>query len=369
MTDPVAPEAPEAPAAPAPDPHIRSRAQIARELFGSEYKGEVPTPEPAPVEEPEEAKPLDTEGGEEAPPEEPTEGEQPEEGETAPEDTGETPIGTLSELAEHFELDLPYVQSLKVQVNVDGTPTEATIGDLIKSYQITEAAEHRLEAAKSIAQKESEAWAAKQRELETQFQVAAELISKQEQNLERDIKAIDPKLRDEDPAEWAARIQEFNARRAEIAQAKYETVNKYQVVAETRARESAAITDRFKAEQAQVLLEKLPEWQDAKVADTEKAEIADYLFRQGYVPQELDGLIDHRQVLIARKAMLYDKSRGQVDTAKKRVAKVPRIMKSGAPKPAEQRAIEKVNALKSKLTKTGSMEDALAYRMAKRGVR
>jgi hypothetical protein len=366
MTDPVvAPEgAQETP------PPRRSRAEIARELFGSEYKGEVPAPEPKPVET-EEPKPVDTEAGEEPPIEEPTEGEEPEEGEeTAPEeDKGETPIAALSELVEHYELDPDWALTLKVPVNVDGTPTEATIGDLIKSYQLTEAATNRLEAAKTIAQKESEAWAAKQQELETQFQVLAELIKHEEANLERDVKSIDPKLRDEDPAEWAARIQEFNARRGQIAQIKTATVDRYKAVAETRARESQALKDQFMVDQHKVLLEKIPEWKDQQKADVEKAEIADYLLHTGFAPQELSDLIDHRQVMIARKAMLYDKSRGQVDTAKKRVAKVPKIMKPSAPKPAEQLASERIQALKRRLDKTGSEQDALAYRLAKRGVR
>jgi hypothetical protein len=371
MTDQTSPSATgEVQTIVAPPPERKSRAQIAKELFGNEYKGEVPA-EPKPAETTEEPEPVNTEAGEEPPLiEEPAEGEEPTEGdETASEETGETPIATLSELAEHFELDPDYVQTLKVPVYVDGTPTEATIGDLIKSYQLGEAADHRLELAKAYQAKQGEAWAAKHQELEQNFQVLAEMIKLEDANLERDMKAIDPKLRDEDPAEWAARIQEFTQRRAQIAQMKNATVEKYKVVADQRARESEEIKNQFMAEEHKVLLQKLPEWQDQKRADAEKAEIANYLVQSGFQPQELSNLIDHRQVVIARKAMLYDKSRGQVDTAKKRVATVPKIMKSGAPKPAEQRASERLMALKAKLAKTGTVEDAVAYRLAKRGVR
>src|SRR4249920_1688625 len=154
-----------APAAP-PEPAIRSRAEIARELFGKDFHGEVaPASKPEEAEEP---KPVDTEGGE-VPPEQP-EGEQPEEGvsETAPEeDTGETPIETVSELVEHLGTSQDWLNTLKVPVTVDGTPTDATIGDLIKSYQIATAAEHRLEDAKAVAKKESEVWAAKHSQIDT----------------------------------------------------------------------------------------------------------------------------------------------------------------------------------------------------------
>lgn len=358
-------------------PGPRSRAEIAREMFGNEFFDDG-KPEAEPAEGPKpspEPKSGDTQPDEEPPvTEEPTEGEEirePEGGEPqAPDEAeGETPIAHLSELIQHYEpgIDLDYVNSLKVPVTVDGTPTEATIGDLVKSYQIIEAAEHRLSDAKAVAQREQEALAAKNAETEGHYRVAAELIKSAEATLERDIKAVDPKLRDEDPAEWAARREEFAERRGFIEKMKRDTVAGYQTFQQTQAAEVKQKIDAFTAEQAVILLQKLPEWQDAKRAETEKTELADYLIRQGFAQQELAGLIDHRHVLLARKAMLYDKSRGQVETAKKRVAKVPKVMKPGAPKPAEQRATEKLAALKAKMQRTGSPEDALAYRLAKRG--
>src|SRR5262245_37005995 len=96
---------------PAPEPSRKSRAQIAKELFGNEYKG--------PVEETasktEEAKPVDTEADEEAPiEEEPAEsGETAEGSETAPaEEEGETPITTFSELVDHYGLDPEWAKTL-----------------------------------------------------------------------------------------------------------------------------------------------------------------------------------------------------------------------------------------------------------------
>jgi hypothetical protein len=279
----------------------------------------------------------------------------------------------VSELLEHLGKDDPvdpeWFNTLKVPVHVDGTPTEATIGDLIKSYQMTEAATNRLEDAKKYAQANTEAWAAKQQELDSQFQVLAELIQAEEQTLERDVKAIDPALRDNDPAEWAARITEFQHRRGHIEQTKVAAVAKYKANADARAKEFDTWKAKTQQEQNDILLQKLPEWREPGKAETEKVQIADYLIRQGFTQGDLSNLIDHRQVLMARKAMLYDQSRGQVDTAKKRVAKVPRIMRPGAPKPTEQLASEKLHALKSRLEKSGSIEDAVAYRLAKRGAR
>jgi hypothetical protein len=337
-------------------------------MFGPAYVGEVGKAKP------EETAPPPEDANEGAAPEveEPAEGEpvgEPEE-ETAPtEDAGEMPIATVSELVEHLEADPSWFDGLKMSFNVDGMPTEATIKELVDSYQLRGAAEHRFETAKAIAQKESEVWAAKQQELDGQFQVLAELIQAEEQTLERDVRAIDPSLRDTDPAEWAARVTEFQHRRGHIDQMKVNAVAKHRSNAEARTKEFDNWKAKTQQEQNEILLQKLPEWREPQKAETEKVQIADYLIRQGFTQGDLSNLIDHRQVLMARKAMLYDQSRGQVDAAKKRVAKVPKVMKPGAPKPTEQRAAERLQGLKAKLEKSGSIEDAVAYRLAKRGAR
>lgn len=371
MTDPtVVPGADPAPATPEPAAP-KKLSDYARELYGNEFYGK---PEEAKPTETEEAKPVDAQAGEEVPQkEEPTEGGKPEEGkQPAPaEDTGEIPIASVSELVEHLETSPDWFNSLKVNVQVDGIPTEATVGDLIKNYQITEAAEHRLEKAKAMIQEKAEAWNAKHAQYDQQMAVLGTFIQAEEARLESDTRAVDPKLRDEDPAEWAARITEFDQRRAHIGQLKANAYAQWQANQYARTQEATAVRDQVKAEQSQILMQKLPEWQDTKQANVEKTKIAEYLLREevGFQPQELDQLLDHRQVLIARKAMLYDESRGSVDTAKKRVATVPKIMKSGAPKAREQLASERLAALRDKMVKTGHPDDALAYTLAKRGAR
>jgi hypothetical protein len=370
-TQPVETQTPSPATAPAPaTPTRRSRAEIAAELFGSDYKGKVEEAKP-------QEKELAAQPDKEAPKvpveEPPSEGEgeapKPEEEKPAPaEDTGERPIETVSELAQHLEADPEWINTLKVAVKVDGRQAEVPLGDLIASYQKQEMADQYLKEARDAKHSTTQELAEKRNALESEYRVAADLVKSVEATLERDVKAIDPKLRDEDPAEWAARIQEFNQRRANIERMKYETVEGYKTAMQTQAAEAGRIRDEFRTQQNALLLEKLPEWQDPKRADDEKVKLTDYAFRVGFTQPELANLLDHRQVLILRKAMLYDESRGQVDTARKRVASVPKIMKPGAPKPREQLAAEKLQGLKAKLEKSGSLDDALAYRMAKRGV-
>lgn len=358
--------------APPPETERAKLSRVAKEVFGRDFhEAEQPVEETVKRPEPDDAK----KGEEVSEPE----GEQqpevaePEEGATtaAEEDTGETPIATVSELLEHLkDADPKWFNALKMSFAVDGTPTEATIGDLVESYQIAEAARNRLEDAKRIAQKESEAWASKQAEFDRQLASLGELVKYEEAKLESDVKAIPPNLRDEDPAEWAARIAEFGQRRNHIEKLKADGVAKWQANMEARKAEAKALIDRFEGEQKKVLLQKIPEWQDDTKADEEKGRIKQYLLNIGFAPEELD-IKDHRMVLVARDAMRYGMSRAQADAAKKRVATVPKVMKPGAPKAKEQLASERLAALKDRVkTNSGANSEsaALAYILAKRGI-
>lgn len=62
----------------------------------------------------------------------------------------------------------------------------------------------------------------------------------------------------------------------------------------------------FVQSQAEALAKKLPEWSDPQVKQREQSEIADYLRAEGFTDQELAHLYDHRAIVLARKAMLYD---------------------------------------------------------------
>lgn len=353
---------------------IKSLSLLAREMYGDEFKGEVkPATEP---EKPEpEAKP-DAEGAEAEPEgegnEEPEEGEA--EGEAEPEgDEGKEesegePVQTVSEFLQTLEVDPEFFSGLKVQVKVDGKPAETTVADLVKSYQIGSAAEHRLEEAKSKAKAITEEAAAKSEALKGEYAKVAKLVEHAEAMLDQDAKAIDwAKLREDDPAEYAARKAEHAERRQRIETMKRDAVAAWQQQAGKTTAEQAEILKRhIQAEQA-ALLEKLPEWRDDAKAKADKAKLADYLLRQGFTSEDIMGASDHRLILVARKAMLYDEGKGKVETARKKLAKVPKVMKPGAAKPKEQIDRERLEQLRLKARKSGRLEDAQAYLKAKRG--
>ena len=120
--------------------------------------------------------------------------------------------------------------------------------------------------------------------------------------------------------------------------------------------ESKAYAEMLKHEHDS-LMTKLPEWKNEKVAAKERSEIASYLTNEGYDNDDINGLTDSRAVIIARKAMLYDKiikGAAKQPAQAKPAAKIlaPGKQTTGQAKPAKEIA--------QRFKQSGSMEDALA---------
>lgn len=73
-------------------------------------------------------------------------------------------------------------------------------------------------------------------------------------------------------------------------------------------------------QEAQAMKQAIPEWKDQTRAESEKAELRQYLVKAGLNENEVGSITDHRQVAIARKAMLYDKL---MASGKQKVATAP----------------------------------------------
>jgi hypothetical protein len=72
--------------------------------------------------------------------------------------------------------------------------------------------------------------------------------------------------------------------------------------------------------EAQAMRQAIPEWKDQARANAEMTELKQFLAHAGFGEQEIASVADHRQVTLARKAMLYDKLVAQ---GKQKVATAP----------------------------------------------
>jgi len=174
-----------------------------------------------------------------------------------------------------------------------------------------------------------------------------------------ELKSIDRALDTYNKIDWAQQFDTdpFNAMKLreqrdqlrEQRNAKYAELN--QKHESYRAGQAQAAQQALASEHA-ALLAKLPEWRNSDVAAKEKTEIATYLKNSGFQPAELSTLSDHRALIIARKAYLYDKLQAGKSDKVKQVREAPPVVKPGVtPKPNPKAEFTKV---KSHLRKLGT---------------
>lgn len=295
--------------------------------------------------------------------EEPTEGE-PTEGEPAEPTEGEetdTAVSTLNDLAAKIGVDVADLYKITIPATGEDGRTELSLSELKDAWQ---------EQAK-IA-KQASALEEKQRAVDAQHAQAAQMwdqriqessavFSYMAQQLEADIKAVDwTALRAEDPAEYAAKRQEFTDRQQGLhglwqnATQQYEQAQQEQQAAQRKGQEE------FIKAQSESLRSALPAWKDEAVAGQEKVAIREYLSASGFSADEIGNIADHRAVIIARKAMLFDAQQKKIATAKKKVVALPKVQKPGSGQSAAHEKAERRAEQMKALRKSGSTRDAAA---------
>lgn len=242
-----------------------------------------------------------------------------------------------------------------VVVKIDGKDVEVKLSELKNGYQrqadytrkTMEVSEQRkaAEAETMKARQEREAYAQNLNRLQAQLE--ATLQETQQVDWE--------KLLESDPVEYLKQQHLAQARQAKLAQV-YQA--QQQVAAQQKAEAEQAHAAHLQA-QHQALLDKLPEWKDAKKADAEKAAIRDFLIAEGFDKDALNHITDARAVVLARKAMLYDQMMSKAQAAAKKVSTLPtKVERPGVA--AEAPGLDKRTSAYQRLAKSGKVEDAAA---------
>lgn len=351
----------------------KSYSLLASERFPNAYKGEVrDEPETVTVEEGAEIETDPVEG------EELTVEAEVEEAETlTTEEQDESPedANTLEDiqawLAQEKELEVNFDDAL-VTLKINGREEKRSIADLKANSQKLEAADDILESAKAKAREERSAFyaelEAKNQQATESLTMAATLVQSAEKVLADERESVDwERLRVEDKAEYLAKKDEFKERATAIDQIKRDAATMYQNWQHQAKQEAdAARQEQLIAEQEK-LLEKLPEWANGDVASKEKGQVVNYLQEIGFSNEEISQAGDHRLILLARDAMLYRNQSETVETTKKKIEKIPKVVKPGAPKTADQRNSAKIQALQRRMQEKPTAENAFALLRAKRG--
>lgn len=239
-----------------------------------------------------------------------------------------------------------------IEIEVDGKPVKLTKAELAEHYKnglrqkdytqkTMEAAEHR-KAADAEVQKA-------RAERETYAQQLQNFAVTSESILAEQAQVLTDELLRSDPVEYLAQQRTFQERQAKLQQAHQELAR----INGERQHEQQTQMQAYRAEQLDKLQEALPEWKDPAKATEEAGKIKNYLQSQGWTPEDIGALADHRHVLAARKAMLYDALMTRAKEAAGKVAKAPpKVERPGTPQvsPTDGRTklMKELNATGSK---------------------
>jgi hypothetical protein len=245
---------------------------------------------------------------------------------------------------------------LMVRTKVDGETATVPFSELRKGYQLqkhfTRQQEQFLEERRN--------WEAARQQHEQQFtqqaSMARQILEQEERQLNeqytRDWKA----LRQEDPAEYAAQVAEYNQRLQDIKGRKTKLEQAMQQRwAEHQQQQQQVIQQRLQQEYAQ-FVEKTG-WRKPEEFQANTQRLRSYLVDQGFHPQEVDSAGDHRALIIGEKARKYDELMAKIQTAKKKVAEAP-AMPSGRAARQPTGARSKSKQAQQQLRKTGTLDDA-----------
>lgn len=262
----------------------------------------------------------------------------------AADDETDTEQSELSEDTE--EQEQPQVFSVKI----DGTEVEVTLDELQKGYsrtldytrktqqiaEVRKQAEGELQAVRAEREQYSQLLSA----LEAQVQQAAQ------PNIDWD------RLYNEDPIEWVRQreVMRDNQDRAAAIQ------SEKQRLSQLSQQEQAQFMQQKLQQEQEALLAAIPDWKDAEKAKAEKTLLVEFGQKIGFTPDELKNVVDHRAVLMLRKAALYDQMMSKRGNIKPVTNNGPRPAKPGAAGRVSN-STESVRA-QQRVAKTGRVDDA-----------
>ena len=236
------------------------------------------------------------------------------------------------------------------RVTVDGSEIEVTQDELINGYSrqqdYTRKTQELANQRKTIEQQAQE--------LQQRDAIYEQLLPKLEAQLKGEL-VNEPdwdSLYNDDPIAFVREKQIWDEKKEKLKAAEAENARLQQ---ESYAQQQQLIAQQVQEGQ-QRILEIIPEWKNAEVAQQEKLAIRDYGINVlGYTPQEMDAIYDYRALLGLRNAWLNSKT--VEATKKKPTQKAPaRVARPGTT--TRKKSVAPAKRAKQVLAKTGKVQDA-----------
>lgn len=243
-----------------------------------------------------------------------------------------------------------------ISVEIDGKQVELTKAQIAEAYRHSQDAEEVAKKSK-IADNARSLADAETRKAQQERHTYAQNLVKMAAQLEGAIQQQDKidwdQLLKDNPVAFLEQKHLYDQRQALYQQ----NLREQEDVSRKIQAEQTENLKSHLATQQQELLAKLPEWKDEGKAKAEREALKRYLIKQGYDDASINGITDHRAVILGRKAMLYDQMMDKAKAAAKKVQNLPTKIERPGVTTESGRLDGRQQAMRS-LMKTGSVEDA-----------
>lgn len=333
------------------DHSLEAAASRIEGLFG---EAEEPMPDEVEDQAEEVEEPESDDAEVEAESEEETEAEA-DEVEAEPEESDdEQQDATFASVAELEEALGQSLDNLTETVKVNGETFEVPRSELKAGYQKDADYRQKTEALK----REREAWEAERQAryqaLEQEHAQNAYVLNTMEQQLLSEFNSEElAQLRHTNPQEWTARRMEQQEKLAHFERLKQESAFRLNQMREQHAQEQQAQLAKILERERQLLHQNVAGWNDSA-----KQQAIDYLLADGWGPDDISKITDHRLLKYVWNSIRFEQGQKQAKTTVQKVKKAPKLVKPTKPASPVKVQQSSLRKLKSQLKKSGHINDA-----------
>ncbi|RLC97845.1 MAG: hypothetical protein DRI46_12310 [Chloroflexi bacterium] len=216
-----------------------------------------------------------------------------------------------------------------LNVKIDGKDTQHPLSEVIKNFQTEGSVTNKFKAL-AVERKEFEqAVTTKAVEIKASLERNQQLGQILEHEIMSEYEKTDwDDLRQYDPAEWAAKRQEFASKYQRIQRVQQELGHQAQEAHQGAINEMTTKRKVYLKEQWDLMIVNNPGWSDETTYDKDMGELSSFAAKAyGYTDEDFKHVTDPRTIEMVKDAMSF--RQGKSEVKKKRLKKVPKVQKRG----------------------------------------
>ncbi len=247
-------------------------------------------------------------------------------------------------------------------VKVDGTEREVSLNELLNGYsrqsdytKKTQQLSQERQQMGQLQQQWQQEMIAAQTERQQYIDALGQVVNQSMTGLEEYANIDWETLKEDDPIAYVTRRDEFREAQENVRAMQGQQAYAMQ---QQDAEMQNAIQYRTREEMG-MLVQKIPEWKDKETRQELTKNLREYATGQGFSPEEISSLIDHRSLIVLMKAQKYDAMQNS-DVKSKKLKNKPKVVRSGTGTTSKATSRSKRAAKMKRLQSSGHVDDAVS---------